>query len=336
MEKIHFGIIGAGAVGYENTSLFNQNPNVELVSVASRTKEHATEFAEKFKMKSWYTDYKEMLEKEDLDAVAICTPNYLHAEMAIATAEAGKHIFCEKPLTTNLEDADLIIETVKKTKVKFMYAAHQRFFTGYQILKEIIDNEVLGKISFIRARFTHKGPYTSWRASSKDRWFFDKIKAGGGVLLDLGIHHIDTLIWLFGEISEVTGASLGTFCKKMDWEDVANVIFKFRNGILGELEASWCSLPSNIIEVHGHDGMLNIQALSYKLNPKIEFFPRKFKKNELIQKLTPDTFVENVKLKMTNHFIDSIIKNKNPIVTALDGRKALEFVILAYKLAKLV
>ncbi|MHA1299120.1 MAG: Gfo/Idh/MocA family protein [Candidatus Helarchaeota archaeon] len=335
MNKIRFGIIGAGAVGYENTSLFKQNQNVELVSVASRTEEHASEFAKKFKMEKWYTDYKEMLEKEELDAVVICTPNNLHAEMAIAAAESGIHIFCEKPLTTSLEAADLIINAINKAKIKFMYAAHQRFFSGFNLLKEIIEKGVLGDISFVRARFTHKGPYTSWRASSKDKWFFDKNKAGGGVLLDLGIHHIDTLIWLFGAISEVTGASLGTFCKKMVWEDVASVTYKFENGTLGELEASWCALPSNIIEVHGYNGMLNVQALSYKASPNIECYPRKLKKNELIQKLTPETFLENVKLKMTDHFVESIIEDRDPIVSVIDGKKALEFVISAYKLANL-
>lgn len=336
MEKIRFGICGAGAVAYENTSLLSMNPNVELISVTSRTEEHAKEFAEKFKMKSHYTDYREMLEKENLDAVAICTPNYLHAEMAIAAVEAGKHIFCEKPMTTTLEDANSIINAVKKAKIKFMYAAHQRFFTGFQILKKIIETEILGRISFIRARFTHQGPYTTWKAKSKEKWFFDKEKAGGGALLDLGIHHIDTLLWLFGEISDIQGASLGTFYQDTSWEDVASVVFKFQSGIIGELEASWCALPSNIIEVHGFNGFLNIQALGYKLAPWVEYFPKKLKRNELIQSLTPDTFLENVKKKMTDHFIECIIEDKEPIATAEDGKKALEFVISAYKLAKLI
>ncbi len=332
LKKIRFGILGAGAVAYENTGLFNQNPNVELVSVTSRTKEHAEKFAKKFEMTSYYTDYNTMFEKEDIDAVVICTPNYLHAEMAIAAAEARKHVFCEKPLTTNLEDANKIIAAVNKAKIIFMYAAHQRFWTAYQILKEIIDKEVLGEISFVRARFSHKGPYTSWRASSKDRWFFDKVKAGGGVLLDLGIHHIDTLIWLFGDISELTGASMGTFCKEMTWEDVASVVFKFKSGIICELETSWCDLPSNIIEVHGFNGIISLQALNYKSEPKIEFFPKKLKRNELVQSLKPDMFMENVKKKMTDHFVECILENKEPVANAIDGKKALEVVISAYKL----
>ncbi len=336
MDRIRLGILGAGSVANENTSLFNMNPNVELVSAASRTEEHASQFAEKFKMKSWYTDYKQMLENEVIDAVVINTPNYLHAEMAIAAARAGLHVFCEKPLTTNLEDADNIIAAVEKAGIKFMYAAHQRFWTNYLILKEIIKQDALGKISFVRARFSHKGPYTTWRASSKDRWFFDKEKAGGGVLLDLGIHHIDTLLWLFGEVKEILGASAGTFCKKMYWEDVASVTFRFKSGIIGELEVSWCDLPSNILEVHGHDGIMSLQALSYKGEPKIEFFPKKLKRNQLIQSLSADGFLENVKKKMTNHFIESLLENKEPIVSAIDGRNALDFVISAYRLAKLI
>ncbi len=333
MEKIGIGIIGAGAVGYEHIQLYNTSEFVKVLGIVTRTEEHAKEAAEKFGIESCYTDYHELLKRDDIQAVSICTPNYLHKQMVIDAAKAGKHILCEKPLATNVEEVEEMIKAARDSNVILMNPSHQRFIPILENVKSVLN--LLGTITFVRYRFAHQGPYTHWKAMSKEKWFFDAEKSGGGVLLDLGPHALDLLDWFFGDVELVQGALFNTFIKPTKNEDTAILLLKFKSGTIAELDTSWASNPEfNEIQIYGTDGTIKIDM--WERTP-IEFMPTKLKRNKIIKELSFEGLLQQVavsKRNMMHHFIDCIRNNKKPEMSGELGKKILQVILAGYKAAR--
>ena len=173
-----------------------------------------------------------------------------------------------------------MINTLNETGLIYFTSFNKRYLPVIPYIKKIIENKALGKINLVRYLFGHYGPYTSWHASSEQKWFFDADKAGGGVLMDLGVHSIDILRYLIGEYDRIEGYSYNTTCKQISNEDNCNVIFRFKNNVLGAMMISWCNEPLDLIEIFSTKGMLkiNLQArepLSYK--------PKKLRRNPAIK-----------------------------------------------------
>ncbi len=333
VDKIKVGVIGAGAIGYAHIQGYQTSGKAEVVGIVTRTEEHARQAAEKFGIESWYTDYHKLLKRKDLDAVSICTPNYLHAQQVIDSAKAEKHILCEKPLATTLDEINQMIKAVREANVFLMNPSHQRFIPILENVKSVLD--LLGTITFVRYRFAHQGPYTTWRAMSKDKWFYDTEKAGGGVLLDLGPHALDILDWYFGDIEAVQCAILRTFAKPIKNEDTAVLLLKFKSGIIAELDTSWASNPEfNEFQIYGTEGTIKVDL--WERSP-IEFLPRKLKRNERIKKMNFQGIFQQVSVaqrKMIHYFVDCLCNKKEPEFTGELGRKILRVILAAYESAQ--
>ena len=328
MKPVKIGFIGAGGAAYDLATGFLENKSCKPISVASRTIEHAREFASHLKINSSYTDYQKMLKNEDVDAVCITTPNYLHAKMTIDCANAGKHVLVEKPLCNTIEEADKMIVAARNGGVVLMPAFCERFNSIFDHLKEAISKKLFGKIIFIRGRKSHLGPYTSWKPKSEEKWFFDGKMAGGGCFSDLGSHVIDYLRYMLGDdVSEVIKANLETRFHEIEHDDDAQVLVKFNSGIIGSIETSWCSQYSDLFEIHGTEGKLIVSRSENQVIKQ----PEEFASNEIIKQVTIDKFKENSKKKQVDHFIDCIINKKTPIVTGEDGKKALEIILQAQR-----
>ncbi len=332
MDKIKVGIIGAGAIGYSHIQGYQNSGHAEIVGVATRTAEHGKLAAEKFNVEAWYTDYRELLKRDDLDAVSICTPNYLHARQAIDAAKAGKHILCEKPLAMTLEEVDEMIKAAYEAKVFLMNPSHQRFIPILKDIKEVLDQ--LGTITFVHYRFAHQGPYKAWKAQSKEKWFYDEKQAGGGVLLDLGPHALDLLDWYFGDVELVQGALLKTFEHPTKSEDTAILLFKFRNGILAELDTSWASEPEfNEFQIYGTKGTIKVDLWE---RAPIGIMPKKLKRNEKVSQLPLTGIFAQVSVaqrSMIHYFVDCVRNNKEPEMNGELGKKILKVVLAGYKSA---
>ncbi len=333
MDKIGIGIIGAGAVGYEHIQNYKTSEFVDVLAVVTRTEAHAKQAAEKFGIDSWYTDYKELLQRDDIDAVSICTPNYLHAKQVIDTAKAGKHIICEKPLAKTIEEADKMIDAARNAKIILMNPSHQRFVPVLENIKQILD--LLGTITFVRYRFAHEGPYTHWHAISEDKWFFNTEKAGGGVLLDLGPHALDLLVWYFGEVKKVQCALLNTFEKPTKVEDNAVLLLKFKNGVIAELDVSWVSNPPfNEFQIYGTKGTIKVDI--WERSP-VEIMPKKLKRNKKMKELSFTDVLRQIsvsKRAMMHYFIDCIRQNKEPEMAGDLGRRILQIILAGYESAR--
>ncbi|MHA1277479.1 MAG: Gfo/Idh/MocA family protein [Candidatus Helarchaeota archaeon] len=333
MDKIRVGIIGAGAVGYEHIQNYTASGQAEVVAVVARTESHAKQAAEKFHIQSWYTDYHELLNRNDIDLVSICTPNYLHAKQTIDAAKAGKHILCEKPLATTLDDADRMITAARAANVFLMYPSHQRFVPVLENIKSILD--LLGPITYVRYRFAHEGPYTHWHALSNDKWFFKGEKSGGGVLLDLGPHALDLLIWYFGDIKTVHGALLSTFAKPTELEDTAILLYKFKSGVNVEMDTSWVSNPAfNEFQIYGTRGTIQVDI--WDRSP-IRILPVELKRNPRIEQLSFKGVLSEIiasKQKMAKYFVECVKNNEKPKMNGELGRKILQALLAGYQAAK--
>ena len=170
---IKVGIIGAGSiVRYRHLPETHENSHAQVGAVCDVVKERAVEMATKYNCRA-YTDYKEFIADQDLDAVIVAATNTMHAEMTIAALQAGKDVLCEKPMATNLKDAQNMIDTSKKTGRKLMIAHNQRLEAANQKAKEIIKSGKLGKVLTFRSVFGHPG-CEYWAIDGERTWFFKK------------------------------------------------------------------------------------------------------------------------------------------------------------------
>lgn len=256
-KQLRIGLIGCGFMGRTHSNGYNRVrnffPDLEylpvLKAVCSRNADNAKAFAEQWGYESYETDWKAVIAREDIDAIDICTPNNMHAEIAIAAAKAGKMILCEKPLARTLEEAEQMVAAVNEAKVKNTVWYNYRRLPAVTLAKQIIDSGKLGRIFHYRAQFLQ-----DWTISADvpqggaGTWRMDVDVAGSGVTGDLLAHCIDTAMWLNGGIKDVSAVT-ETFVKQrmhqvsgkmqdVGIDDACIFHCHFDNGSLGVFEST--------------------------------------------------------------------------------------------------
>lgn len=242
---IKVGLVGTGITGCHARG-FQKCNDVEMKAVCDINQERAKRFADEFGIKNIYSDYKEMLQDAELDAVTVGTPNALHAPVVIAAFEAGKHVLCEKPIATTATEAKAMVEAGKKANKIFMMGFNNRFRGDTQLLKKCIENGDLGEIYYAKTGWLRRRGIPGMGG-----WFTTKAMSGGGPLIDLGVHVLDLTLWLMGNPKPVyvMGSSYAKFGPDMakqaggtyDVEDLATGMVKLENGATIFVEASWHS-----------------------------------------------------------------------------------------------
>lgn len=327
-KKIRIGVIGCGAIAeHAHLAEYAALKDVEIAALADIHTGRLEEMSRKFGVERTYTDYRELLAQKDLDAVSICTPNYLHAEMAIAAAEAGKHVLTEKPMAVTLDEARAMIAAAEKNHVTLMVGFTHRFYNYIRKAKEMLEGGFIGKPVMIKGRFAHEGPYTSW--SAKSDWFFDKTKAGGGALLDMGIHGIDLFRYFGGEIKTVTG-QIGNVAKNIAVEDAALMTMTFASGAMGALEVGWSSKRGSMgIEIYGTEGTILVDYTTpFKLLSEREVF------GKVKGWIYPDNVGGGGWDKEMEHFVECVREGKKPFTSGEDGLAALKVALAVYESAR--
>ncbi|MBE6367302.1 MAG: Gfo/Idh/MocA family oxidoreductase [Lentisphaerae bacterium] len=239
MRKVKFGIIGTGAIATMHAQALQNSRNAELVAVYDQITERAQQFAEKYNVRA-VTDFESFLADKEVEAVTIATPTGIHGKVAVPAALAGKHILCEKPLDVTTGKVDEIIDACQKTGVILMSVFQSRFVKNVGLIKQAIEANRFGKIVLASAQckwFRDQKYYDSatWRGT----WALD----GGGALMNQSIHTIDLLLYLNGDVEEVS-AITGTLSHTgIEVEDNAVAIVKFKNGALGTIEGSTSCAP---------------------------------------------------------------------------------------------
>jgi predicted dehydrogenase len=256
MKKLNVGIIGYGFMGRAHSNAYRKVNNFfelehqpVLKAACARNADNAKAFARKWGYETIETDWRKLIERDDIDLIDICTPNNTHAEIAIAAAKAGKMILCEKPLGMNGPEAETMVKAVEKAKVPNMVWYNYRRCPAVTLAKQLIDEGKLGRIFHYRAKFLQDWTINpDLPQGGAGLWRLDVKAAGSGVTGDLLAHCIDTAIWLNGGIGSVS-AMTETFIKerkhnltgkveKVGIDDACAFLCRFINGSLGLFEST--------------------------------------------------------------------------------------------------
>ena len=258
MKTYKVGLIGLGGIArLAHSHFYKKDKRAQVVAVCDILPDRARKFRDEFHPEAEvYTDYRELLKRDDIEAVDICTPNYLHSEIAIAAFAAGKHVFCEKPDAVSPEKAMAMKEAADKAGKLLMIMRNNRFSDPSQYMKKFINEGRMGKIYAGRACWQRRRGIPG-----KGGWFTTREQSGGGPLIDLGVHMIDLSIWLMGNPRPVA-VSGATYCEFanaessdsansmfgdakadgiFDVEDLAMGMIRFDNGAVLQIEFSWAS-----------------------------------------------------------------------------------------------
>ncbi len=245
--------IGCGSIAQHlHLPGYTKRKDVTRVVAADPVAARREEVMEKFKLAKTYADYRELLANEKVDFLSVCSPNLFHAEHAIAALEAGAHLLLEKPMTLTLDEARAVGAAAQAAGKQVMIGFSHRLYRGNQKARQLIAQGAIGEPFMIRVRFAHGGPFPGW---AKSDWFYDPRIAGGGALLDMGIHAIDLCQWLIGPITSVS-AQMGTLRKAIQVDDNAVLALEFERA-LGYIEVGWTSGPGFCgFEIYGDRGTI--------------------------------------------------------------------------------
>ncbi|MCR6098025.1 Gfo/Idh/MocA family oxidoreductase [Salipaludibacillus agaradhaerens] len=329
MRQLKIGVIGCGSIAkHRHLIEYAQNEQVEIVAVCDIVKERAAEFAALYEAKV-YTKYEDLIANKEIDAVSVCTPNYLHAPMSIAALNAGKHVLCEKPMATSKAEAEDMIEAAKASGKKLMIAHNQRFVPAHLKARQLIEDGELGKIYSFRTAFGHGGP-EGWSADGADSWFFRKEKAFIGALGDLGVHKTDLLRFLLDEEFVEVGAFVETSSKKKaDVDDTAVCVLKSQSGIIGTLAASWSyvSQEDNATVIYGEKGIMRL------LDDPVDSLVIQYQNGEVAKyelgQIQTNEAGGQTSSGVIDRFVSSIMNQQESPVSGVEGLRSLQVVLAA-------
>ena len=339
MKKLKFAIIGCGRISYKHVEAISNNHEVsELVAVCDVVEERALGRKKEYEEKNLgtqvkvYTDYKTMLRAEDIDVVTIATESGYHGEIALDCINEGKHVAIEKPMAMTLAEADAIIKAATQKKVVVTVCHQNRFNPAVQKMRHAREKGGFGKLVNCTARvlWNRNEDYykqAPWRGT----WKLD-----GGTLMNQCIHNIDLLRWMVGAEVDTVYAQCDTFLRPIEAEDFGAIIIRFKDGTIGMVEGSACVYPKNLEETLSLFGEKGTVCLGGMANNKIETW--NFEDQVLSQEILEEEEVDSVygtgHTPLFRNLIEAIVENKEPYVTAQDGRNAIEIILSAYESTK--
>ncbi|ASK62224.1 oxidoreductase [Virgibacillus phasianinus] len=343
MEKIKIGVIGAGSISEMHFESYKNNSDVEIYAVCDLNEQRAEEKAEKYGAEKYYTNYQDLLDNPEVDAVSICTWNNSHAEISIAALNSGKHVLVEKPLCKTVEEARNIEKAAKKNDGKVIQVGFvRRFGTNTKVLKSFIESGDLGEIYYAKASCLRV-------LGNPGGWFSDKERSGGGPLIDLGVHIIDLCWYLMGKpkVKSVSGNTynkLGnrsniqnkSFYQAADYdpekntvEDLANAMIRFENGASLVVDTSYA--------LHAKEESINVNIFGDKggaeIEPALQIFTEK---NNTMLNATPQIdslsfdFVKGFQDEI-NHFVSCVKGETETISPVEDGVEIMKILAGVYE-----
>jgi len=326
---VRVGLIGAKLQGWRRAPVLQSFPSTELVVISAAHIESAQTLANKFRCET-VVGWEPVVRRSDLDAVVICTPPHLHAQISIAAMESGKHVLCEKPLARTLQEAEAMVKTAKANRVKLKCGFNHRYHPAVQKARELLDQGRIGEPSFIRCRYGIGG-----RTGYEKEWRANPEMVGGGQLMEQGIHAVDLSRWFLGEFREVAAYTANYFWRTEPLEDNAFVLLRTEDGKIASIHSSltqWKNMFS--FEIFGSDGYIVVEGLggSYGTE-RLVFGKREFLKpfaEEVIEFRGEDrSWHEEWK-----EFVACIEENREPSGSGYDGLVAMQLVNAAYESAK--
>lgn len=317
---VRFALVGAGGMGQVHAANIAASGDAALTWVVDLNAERAERTATLFGARAT-TTIDEALASPDVDAVLIALPTSLHRVSTERAAEAGKHVFCEKPIARTVADATAMTDACEGAGIVFMIGHVVRFFPEYARIKQVLDAGTLGRIAMVRTE-RRSAPVAEMAGRA---WFVD-LEKNGGVVIDLLIHDIDTLRWYFGDVERVFAHGL-SYTEYQQTRDVTMASLRFRNGVIAHLDASWAHGGFyTSIEVAGEKGLMSHNSRK-AATLTFESSEDTAETNNLAPRLTflrPSS--ANPYMRELNHFI-AAIQTGSPVMT--DGAESTRTLALA-------
>ena len=329
MQKTRLGIVGLGSMGKIHLHNSMKMPSCQVTAVADKSTS-ALKYAREMGVKKGYKDYNKLFEKEDLDAVIISLPNFLHLDSTIKAAENDINVLLEKPIARNSEEGEKILSKVRSSGIKLMMGYPLRFSPDIQNVSNRIIDGSLGDIIVAIGTNISGGPFTGRSADGRPvpvpDWWFDKDLIGGGVLLDIGIHHLNLFNHFFGEVKEID-CDLG-YRYNMEFEDQAILFLKYVCGTNAIVNVGWFSedFKTNL-ELYGTVG--NIIMPSEDPSPFVKVF-RGIKNKIGFANEKKNSFYNEV-----DYFSYCIGADENPVPSGEEGLNDINIIQKAYDKASL-
>jgi UDP-N-acetylglucosamine 3-dehydrogenase len=315
--SVRFAVVGCGNAAQRIHLPALRAEGVDVSVFASRSRTSAAARRDEWGDGVVTEHWEAAIARDDVDAVVIAVPNSLHRDVAVAAAAAGKHVLVDKPMACTIEDADEMIAAADTHRVVLVPFQNTRFAAPFVAAQQFVATGRLGTITGFRAAFGHAGPQT-W--APRAEWFFDSERAGGGCLIDLGVHVVDLVRCVVADDIVSVSALLGG--RRGDVEADAHVLARTGRGAIGSIQASWSSRsgPDHQLTVIGTEGTLHVDNRT-----PLTFIDGRGERERLaLPESTSSPLAE---------LLAAIAGDRSPSVTAADGRAAVAVVQAAYRSA---
>jgi predicted dehydrogenase len=340
-ESFGVAVLGCGGVAAGHFSAYVANPRARLIAAVDVRPELAEAAAARWGAKRWYSSVEDALADPEVQIADLCLPHHLHAPIAIQAARAGKHVFVEKPIANTLDEADAMIAACREHGVLLMVDQTKRYQNRHRRIKELLDAGYVGEPILVKSAYPQDITYAWSHMEPKRRetyWKHD------GVISGIGIHSLDLLRWLVGEVSEVQAIASTSALIESDrqTEDSGIVLLRFENGCIGEstvsyvlkdprMASGWDLMPLQLYGRHGslqmdHDDTITL--VSDKLAGEA--------RNGIVQMHTrppvgaPRPPVEGM-AGAVDHLLECLRTGQQPLTNGEDARRSLEVVEAAYR-----
>ncbi len=334
MKKLRFGLIGCGRIAKNHFESIAQIPEASYVAVADIIEAKAAAAAEQYNIPKFYTDYHEMLEKEQLDAVTICTPSGLHPQCGVDVANKKIHVITEKPMAINIAGADKLIQACDKNNVQLFVVKQNRLNSTLQLLKRAVDKNRFGRIYLAQSNVFWQRPQAYYDAEKwRGTWEFD-----GGAFMNQASHYVDAMYWLLGNVDSVV-ATTATMARRIEAEDTGCAILQFRSGIIATMNVTMLTYPKNFegsITIIGEKGTVKVGGVAVN---KIEKWD--FEEYDDDDRIALDANYQPPNVYGFGHgpyyrnVTDVLLQKATPATDGRDGRKSVEIIQAIYQSAKL-
>jgi UDP-N-acetyl-2-amino-2-deoxyglucuronate dehydrogenase len=340
-------IIGPGLVAHTHAQALAQMPEAKLIAVCGRDEHKTRAFADQYAAQA-FTSLAQTLEHSGVDAVILCTPHPLHAEQAVFTANAGKHVLLEKPMALRVADCDRMIAAARTHRVKLGIISQRRLYEPVMRVKNAILEGKLGRpVLATLGLLGWRGPEYYAMAAWRGTWAGE----GGGVLVNQAVHQLDLMTWLMGPIERVSSEVANLNHPEIEVEDTAVAVIRFQSGALGSIVASNSQNPGlwGRIQVHGSNGAsigvqtdggsMFVSGITKAVEAPINDLWTIPGESHLLEGWQAEDRARAAKLEVMTHyhalqirdFVNAILEDREPMVTGEDGRNAVALIEAIYE-----
>lgn len=332
MQPLNFAVIGAGNIGKLQAEAIRHIPEARVTVICNRGEAAGRALAEKHGA-VWVADFQDAVTRDDVDVVTICTPSGTHMEIAVAAAQAGKHLLVEKPIDITLERVDQILAAVEQAGVVLACVFPLRFAQGVHKAKAALDAGRLGRLTLADVFVKWYRPQTYYNGNWRGTWQLD----GGGALMNQSIHNIDLVQWLAGPVESIL-ARTATLAHDMQTEDTASAVLTFQNGALGVIQGATSCWPGDRarVELHGDRGTIVLEEgriVVWKLadaTPGEEEAMLTLEQQQGSGAADPTAIGYEMHRRQIVDLIDAIRQGRPPAIQGAEARRSVEIIRAIY------